>query len=97
MVKFKVVRLCKEEAMSIVPIEARRYNLDGAKELLEQRGFEAAMQGPMLIAKKGFEVTLYASGRMLVSRIESKEKATEAAEAVYDAVEGALEPLAKRS
>jgi hypothetical protein len=98
MVTFKVVRLCKEEAMSVVPTETLRYDLDKAAELLRGKGYEVKMQGPMVIAKaKDFEATLYTSGRLLVSRIETKEKATEAANLVYEAVEGSREPLAVRS
>jgi ABC-type transport system substrate-binding protein len=97
MVKFKVVRLCKEEAMSVVPTEAVRYDLDKAAALLREKGYEVQMQGPMVIAKaKEFEATLYTSGRLLVSRVETKEKAAEAANSVYEAVEGSLEPLVAR-
>jgi hypothetical protein len=97
MVKFKVVRLCKENAMSIVPSEALRYDLVRAAGLLEQKGYETTMQGPMLIARSAdFEITLYTSGRMLISRVETREQAVSAAELIYEAVEGSLEPLVAR-
>lgn len=97
MVKFKVVRLCKQDAMSVVPSEAVRYNLEKASELLERKGYKTMMQGPMLIATSSdLEVTLYTSGRMLISRVETKEKAAAAAELVYEAVEGSLESLISR-
>jgi ArsR family metal-binding transcriptional regulator len=91
MVKFKVVRLCKQDAMSVVPTEVLRFDLEKAAEILKTNGYEATMQGPMLIAKKDIELTLYASGRMLLSKVESKEKAVEMANRVYAAVEGAVE------
>ncbi|MDW5563011.1 MAG: hypothetical protein SA339_07275 [Methanomassiliicoccus sp.] len=99
MVKFKVVRLCKEEAVSVVPTEMLRYDLDKAAKLLESKGYEVVSQGLMVIAKGGgHEVTLYASGRMLLSRVENKEKAGEVAKEVYATVEGSSEPsAAKRS
>ena len=91
MVRFKVVRLCKQEAMSVVPTEVLRYDLDRAAALLTEKGYATTMQGPMLIAKKEIEFTLYTSGRMLISKVESKEKATEAAVAIYAMLEGAAE------
>ncbi len=97
MVKFKAVRLCKQDAMSIVPTEVIRFNLEKAAELLKQKGYETIMQGPMLIARStDIEITLYTSGRMLISRVESKEKAASVAELIYEAVEGSLEPLVVR-
>lgn len=99
MVRFKVVRLCKEEAVSIVPTELLRYDLDKAAKLLEGKGYEVVSQGLMVIAKgEGHEVTLYASGRMLLSGSNNKERAGEVASEIYATVEGSLEPsAAKRS
>lgn len=92
--KFKVIRLCKQEAMSIVPMEVVRYDLQKAAGLLERGGYSVTPQGPMIIARKGeVEATLYTNGRMLVSKVESREEAGEIATAVYEAVGGATEPL----
>jgi ribonuclease HIII len=97
MVKFKVIRLCKEEAVSIVPTAMLRYDLDKAADLLRDKGYNVLSQGLMVIAKgPGHEVTLYASGRMLLSGSEKKEKAAEMAEEIYATVEGSLEPSAAR-
>jgi TATA-box binding protein (TBP) (component of TFIID and TFIIIB) len=93
MVKFKAVRLCKEDAMSMVPTEILRYNLEKATQLLIEAGYEAESRGLMVLAKgEGHEFTLYASGRMLISHVESKEKATEVANRVYEIVEDSSEP-----
>lgn len=92
MVKFKVVRLCKEDAVSIVPTEMLRYDLDKAAKLLEGKGYEVVPQGLMIIAKgEGHEVTLYPSGRMLLSGSNDKEKAGELANGIYAVVEDSLE------
>ncbi|GEM_PF-518657 len=99
MVRFKVVRLCKEEAVSIVPTEILRYDLDKATKLLEDKGYKVVSQGLMIVAKgEDHEVTLYPSGRMLLSGSNDKEKAGELANDIYAAVEGSREPSsAKRS
>jgi ribonuclease HIII len=98
MVKFKAVRLCKEDAMSVVPTDILRYDLERAAQLLQEYGYEATSQGLMVLARgDGHEFTLYASGRMLISHVESKQKATEVANRVYEIVEGSsgLSPIKK--
>jgi hypothetical protein len=99
MVKFKVVRLCKQEAMSIAPTETVRFDLDKATVLLEKKGYQVTSQGPMIIARMGdVEATLYMNGRMLISMVDTKERAGEIASTIYEAVEGSREPFSpKRS
>lgn len=88
--RFKVVRLCKEQAMSIVPQSPGSFDLHKAGAKLAENGYEVIDQGVMVIAKKGdLEVTMYRSGRLLVHPAGTKEEATEIAESVYDIVEGA--------
>ena len=92
MVKFKVVRLCKQEAMSIAPSELVRFDLDKAARLLSSNDYGVEKKEVMLVATKGsIEITLYRNGRMPISPVESKEQAQEIATAVYAAVEGSLE------
>jgi len=92
MVKFKVVRLCRQEAMSIVPTEVVRYDLDKAAELLSGAGYQVDNQGLMIIARGGGkEITLYASGRIMLSGVGSKEEAKRLAEATYAVVEPSRE------
>ena len=97
MVRVKVIRRCKEEAVSIVPTQMLRYDLDKVAMLLAGKGYEVVSQGLMVIAKgHQHEVTFYASGRMLLTGSERKERAAEMAETIYATVEGSLEPSAKR-
>lgn len=91
--KFKAVRLCKEDAMSVVPTEILRYDLERVVQLLRESGYEATSQGLMVLARgEGHEFTFYGSGRMLISHVENKKKATEVADRVYEIVEGSSEP-----
>ncbi len=97
MVKFKLVRLCREDAMSVIPLEMRRYDLDKASQALKEKGYEVVAQGVMVIIRDpDHELTLYPSGRILLSHVESKEVATAVAERVYEIVEGSLEPMPSR-
>lgn len=97
MVRFKVVRLCKEDAVSIVPTEVLRYDLEKAAKLLEANGYDIVSQGLMIIAKgEEHEMTLYASGRMLLSGSNDKERAGDLAKSIYAMVEGSLEPSSRK-
>jgi hypothetical protein len=65
MVKFKVIRLCKEDAVSVVPTEMLRYDLDRAAKLLEGSGYEVVSQGLMIIAKgSGHEIYATVEGSL---------------------------------
>ncbi|KQM12783.1 hypothetical protein AOA80_00315 [Methanomassiliicoccales archaeon RumEn M1] len=93
MVKFKVVRLCKEEAMTIVPTTIVRYDLEAAAELLRKAGYSVDDKGVMVTAASGRrEVTVYPSGRMVVAGIDGKEEAGQVAEAMYAILEPSKEP-----
>lgn len=88
MVKFKVVRLCKEDAMTIVPTSMARYDLERVAELLSKTGYDVDDKGVMVtVALDGKEVTLYPSGRMVVAHINGKEDAAQVAEAIYAMLE----------
>jgi hypothetical protein len=81
----------------VVPKEILRYDLAKAAELMREGGYEVTSQGLMVIAKgNGHEITLYGSGRMLLSSVDSKEEATEVAKAVYEIVDGSSEPSSVR-
>jgi TATA-box binding protein (TBP) (component of TFIID and TFIIIB) len=92
MVKFKVVRLCKEDAMTIVPTNMARYDLEKAAGLLREAGYEVDDKGVMVTAaSERREITLYPSGRMVVAGIDGKEEAGQVAEATYSVLDPARE------
>ncbi len=98
MVRYKLIRLCKEDAMSVVPLEMYRYDLSAASRLLQEKGYEVVAHGPMItIREPDHEATFYPSGRILLSHVESREVATAVADRVYETVEGSLVPTPKRS
>jgi hypothetical protein len=97
MVKYRLVRLCKEDAMSVVPLEMYRYDLESATKLLKEKGYEVVAQGPMVIIRDlDHEATFYPSGRILLSHVENKEVAASVANRIYDIVEGSMEPVPSR-
>lgn len=97
MVKYRLVRLCKEDAMSVVPLEMYRYDLECAAILLKEKGYEVVAQGPMVIIRDlDHEATFYPSGRILLSHVENKEVAASVANRIYDIVEGSMEPVPSR-
>lgn len=97
MVRYKLIRLCKEDAMSVVPLEMYRYDLLAATRSLQENGYEVVTQGPMIIIKgPDHEATFYPSGRILLSHVKSKEEATKVADKVYETVEGSLVPTPSR-
>lgn len=90
--KFKVVSLCKKDAVSVVPQEVVRFDLDKSAEILKSEGFMVRSAGVMLTATgRGLEVTIYQNGRMLVHPAESKERVKEAAQDMYALLETARE------
>ncbi len=92
MMKFKVVRLCKEEAMTIVPTTNARFDLEKAADLLREAGCEVDDKGVMVTASyQGKEITIYSSGRMVIAGISGKEEAGKVAEAAYATIEASRE------
>jgi TATA-box binding protein (TBP) (component of TFIID and TFIIIB) len=90
--KFKVISLCKKDAMSVVPQEVVRYDLARCAEILRSKGFEVKDPGVMVRASRGgIETVLYKNGRMMVSPAENKEIVREIAEEFYAMVESARE------
>ncbi len=90
--RFKVVSLCKKDAMSLVPQEVVRYDLEKCAETLRSKGFEVRDPGVMVRASRGgIETILYKNGRIMVSPAESKEVVRAIAEEFYAIVESARE------
>ena len=90
--RFKLVRVCESNALAAVPQESKRYDLAEAAKALKIAGYSVDEQGVMIIARKGrAEYTLYPNGRLLFHPASDKEEAKHAAEALYSAIEKAVE------
>lgn len=91
-IRFKVVDLCKKDAMSVVPQDVIRYDLERCAEILRSEGFDVKGPGVMIRASRdGTEITLYKNGRMMMTPVENKEKVRELAEDFYALMEAARE------
>jgi TATA-box binding protein (TBP) (component of TFIID and TFIIIB) len=90
--KFKIVGICSVEALSAIPKEPVRFDLDSASDILEADGHELENLSVMVtIQYDGREVTIYRNGRITIYPAESKEIAAEIAEKIYDMIERARE------
>lgn len=82
--KFRIIRICKSEAMSAVPQSPIRFDLDKSTVSLRAHGYEVTENPVMVIAKKdGVEITVYMNGRLLVTPATDKDVVRELAEAFY--------------
>ena len=82
--KFRVIRICKSEAMSAVPQTPIRFDLDKSSLALRAHGYEVTENPVMVIAKKdGMEITVYMNGRLLITPATDKEAVKELAEGFY--------------
>ena len=88
--RFKVLRVCQSNALSIVPQEVVRYDLDKAAEVLSAAGYRVTHSEVLVIASSsGKEITLYTNGRLMVLPVESREAASALAEQFYGQIESA--------
>jgi hypothetical protein len=82
--KFRLIRVCKGEAMSAIPQEVVRYDLKASISSLEKNGYQVEDKDIMLVSKKnGIEVTVYVNGRLMISPMQDKEQAKQVSEATY--------------
>jgi hypothetical protein len=82
--KFRIIRICKSEAMSAVPQTPIRFDLDRSSISLRDKGYEVEENPVMIITKKDdIEITLYMNGRLLVSPATDKEAVRVLAEVFY--------------
>lgn len=82
--KFRLIRVCKGEAMSAIPQEVVRFDLKASAGGLERDGYQVDDKEMMLVAKKdGVEVTVYVNGRLMISPMQDKERAKQISEATY--------------
>jgi TATA-box binding protein (TBP) (component of TFIID and TFIIIB) len=82
--KFRIIRICKSEAMSAVPQEPIRFDLERSAMSLRSNGYGVEDNAVMVTAKKdGVEVTIYKNGRLLVTPATDKEAVRVLAETLY--------------
>ena len=82
--KFRIIRICKSDAMSAVPQMPIRFDLDRSSASLSRNGYDVQENPVMVIAKKdNVEVTLYMNGRLLVTPGTDKDSVRELAEVFY--------------
>jgi hypothetical protein len=82
--KFRIIRICKSEAMSAVPQTPIRFDLDRSSASLQTNGYKVEENPMMVVAKKdNVEITLYTNGRLLVTPATDKEAVRELAEVFY--------------
>lgn len=84
--------ICSVEALSAIPKDPVRYDLDRAAELLRDSGHRLENIGVMItIQLRGREVTIFKNGRISIYPAESKEQAEGIAARIYDTIEAARE------
>jgi TATA-box binding protein (TBP) (component of TFIID and TFIIIB) len=82
--KFRIIRICKSEAMSAVPQTPIRFDLERSSASLKTNGYEVEENPMMVVAKKdNVDITLYTNGRLLVTPATEKEAVRELAEIFY--------------
>ena len=82
--KFRIIRICKSEAMSAVPQSPIRIDLGRSSASLRDNGYEVQENPVMVIAKKDkMEITLYMNGRLLVTPATDKNAVRDIAETFY--------------
>ncbi len=90
--KFKVMKICDSEAVSAVPQEPVRFDLQRCQDILESEGCEVENAAVMLTVSWGeIEITQYRNGRLMIHPVREKERAREIAEKFYSLVESAAE------
>jgi ArsR family metal-binding transcriptional regulator len=82
--KFRLIRVCKGEAMSAIPQEPVRYDLKTSAATLVQNGYRVDDKDIMIIAERsGVEITLYINGRLMMTPMQDKELAKSTAGSFY--------------
>lgn len=74
MIKYKVVQLCQQDAVSIIPIERITLDLEKIAKGLISMGYTTEDQGIMVTASKNnLEISIYKNGRILINGSTSKD------------------------
>jgi ArsR family metal-binding transcriptional regulator len=88
--RFKVLRVCQSNALSVVPQEVVRFDLDKAAEVLGEAGYLVTHSDVLVIASKdGKEITLYTNGRLMMHPVEGRDAAATLADEFYARIEEA--------
>ena len=81
---YRLIRVCKGEAMSAIPQTVVRYDLKASAAALAQDGYEVDDKEVMIMARRsGMEITLYINGRLMLAPMDDKESAKRAANSFY--------------
>jgi ArsR family metal-binding transcriptional regulator len=81
---FKIVRMCKQDAMSAVPLDNVRIDLARTTPRLREYSFQVDTSDVMLIARdRNHEVTIFRNGRLMIGPVKGKEEAKQIAEIIY--------------
>jgi len=87
MVEYKLVRLCQDDSMCVMPSRPIKIDVPAAASRLNGAGHRAEAKSIMLAATvNGRELTLYRTGRMVMKGVKSKDEARELADLVYGVV-----------
>jgi ArsR family metal-binding transcriptional regulator len=82
--RFRLIRICKGEAISAIPQDVVRYDLKASIPTLVQNGYEVEDRDMMLVTKRtGIEITVYVNGRLMISPMDDKESAKSMADSFY--------------
>ena len=81
---FKIVRTCKHDAMSAVPLDSIRIDLAKTTPKLREGKYQVDTSDVMLIARnRDHEVTIFRNGRLMIGPVKGKEQAGQIAEIIY--------------
>ncbi len=81
---YRLIRVCKGEAMSAIPQTVVRYDLKASAAALAQDGYEVEDKEVMIVARRsGLEITLYINGRLMLAPMDDKESAKRSADSFY--------------
>jgi len=82
--RFRVERICRSDSMSVVPLEAVRFDLQASAERLRREGYAAEPNELYLVTRmREVDVTIYPSGRVLVRPMKDKAGAKELAQRLF--------------
>ena len=81
---YKIVRMCKQDAMTAVPMESIKIDLAKTTPKLREGGFQVDTSDVMLTARnRDYEVTIFRNGRLMMGPVKGKEHAGKIAEIIY--------------